>query len=381
MISLEGITARFGMLLFTVAISFMAASCGGGEDVETAAEAPAEAAIDVIEPRLSIGVELGDSAYMFSSIETAIYDANGNIAVLDMGTANVRIYSPQGQFLRSIGRRGNGPGEFQRPLGMVLLGSGSLAVMDPWGEGFTEIGPDYEQKGVLLDIHSNVHIGMCSADSTDIVALRVSPAEGAGEPMPMTVGLYQLSTEPVVEYWRRDYTVNSPEDVAGAMRDFVNISWTADPASGEVYIAPYEENAYLIRRYSPRGDLLGSVEMELESVPRSVAEMEEQAAYIRARLTALNGRDMGIDIEPYTDRRSVASLGVDGEGCLWVRRGTEDEAVLDRWTPGGELLGSYLVPGSDLFWEFSFCPRGILAYNANPDEHQRLFVMDYPAMP
>lgn len=372
---------RMGYSIFTAAVVLASASCGGQEQTETVLEEETGSAMEVIQPRLSIGVELGDSAYMFSSIETAIFDANGNIAVLDLGSASVRVYSSEGEFLRSIGRRGNGPGEFQRPLGMVLLGSGSLGVMDPWGEGFTEIDSNYQQRGVLLDIHSNVHLGMCGVDSTDIVALRVSPAVSGGEPMPMIVGLYQLSSEPSVEYWRRDYTMTGPEDAAALMRDFVNICWTADPATGDVYVAPYEENAYVVHSYSANGRMQGSVEMELEPVPRSQSEMNEQAVYIRARLTTLNGRDMGIDIEPYPNRRSIASIGVDGEGCLWVRRGTEDEAILDRWTPEGELLGSYRVPDSDLYWKFSFCPQGILAYNGNPDSYQRVFVMDYPPIP
>ena len=337
--------------------------------------------INTLEPSFTIGVELGDSTLMFGAVEKALYDSNGNIAVLDMASANVRIFSPEGEYLRTIGRRGNGPGEFQRPLGMVLLGNGSLAVIDPWGEGLTGINSSYEQSGVLLDIHSNVPLGMCAVDSVDIVALRVGESTSEEPSFPMMIGRYTMSTEPSVVYWHKEYQVFTLEEISLAMRDVSNVYWTADRETQEVYVAPYQDNVYIIYRYSPEGELIGTIEMDIEQVPRTDEEKAEVAAYLRARLAVLNGTDMGVEIAPYPNRRSIEGLGIDGQGYLWVRRGTEVPVRLDRWTPSGELIGSYTVPGSDPYWRFSFCHDGILAYNENPDEYQRIFVMEYPAAP
>ena len=323
----------------------------------------------------TIGVELGDSIYMFGAIEALMYDANGNIAVLDMGVGNLRIFSPGGEHIRTIGRRGNAPGEFQRPLGMVLLGNGLLAVMDPWAEGLTGITPEYTQTGVLIDIHSNVHMGMCAVDSSDFVALRVLDSNADDPGIPMIIGRYSMSKDPSVIYWQEDYSIASLDDISGVMRDFSNLYWTADRNIGDVYIAPYEDNRYLVYRYSPEGVLLNTIELEMEQVLKTDHEIADEAAYLRARLTALNGRDMGIEIEPYVHRRSITGLGISGEGNLWVRRGTHDDALLDLWTPEGELLQSYTVPGASLSWKFSFCPQGILAYDENPEFFQRLFII------
>ncbi len=328
----------------------------------------------------TIGVELGDSTYMFGAIEAVTYDANGNIAVLDMVVGNLRIFSSSGEYIRTIGRRGNAPGEFQRPLGMVLLGNGLLAVMDPWAEGLTGVAPDYAQTGVLIDIHSNVHMGMCAVDSSDIVALRVLESTPDNSGIPMMIGRYSMSKDPSVIYWQEDYSITSLEDISGVMRDFSNLYWTADRNTGDVYIAPYEDNRYLVYRYSPEGVLLNTAELEVEQVLKTDQEIADETAYLRARLTALNGRDMGFDIEPYPDRRSITGLGVNGEGNLWVRRGTHDDAVLDLWTPEGELIQSYIVPGASLSWKFSFCPEGILACDGNPEYFQRVFTIENPVM-
>ena len=39
---------------------------------------------------------------------------DGNLYVLDWGDSYIKVFSPAGEFLRSIGGPGEGPGEFQR---------------------------------------------------------------------------------------------------------------------------------------------------------------------------------------------------------------------------------------------------------------------------
>lgn len=360
-------------LLLFVLIALLT-GCSDSENVSDSDIIPGEELL-TLSVSDTIGVELGDSIYMFGAIEALMYDANGNIAVLDMGVGNLRIYSPDGEYIRTIGRRGNAPGEFQRPLGMVLLGNGLLAVMDPWAEGLTGITPEYTQTGVLIDIHSNVHMGMCAVDSSDFVALRVLESNADNPGIPMMIGRYSMSKDPSVIYWQEDYSIASLEDISGVMRDFSNLYWTADRNTGDVYIAPYEDNRYLVYRYSSEGVLLNTIELEVEQILKTEQELADEAAYLRARLTSLNGRDMGIDIEPYANRRSITGLGVSGEGNLWVRRGTHDNALLDLWSPDSELLRSYTVPGAGLSWKFSFSSQGILAYDENPEFFQRIFII------
>lgn len=42
---------------------------------------------------------------------------DGNIYVYDLADAYIKVYSPEGKFLRRIGGKGQGPGEIQRPEG------------------------------------------------------------------------------------------------------------------------------------------------------------------------------------------------------------------------------------------------------------------------
>jgi hypothetical protein len=61
---------------------------------------------------------------------------DGAIAVADAGNARVAIYSPAGEMLRSLGREGDGPGEF-RSLSHLFLFGDTIAVYDQVALRFT----------------------------------------------------------------------------------------------------------------------------------------------------------------------------------------------------------------------------------------------------
>ena len=54
---------------------------------------------------------------------------DGNLYVLDGQLAEVKVYDANGQWLNSIGREGEGPGEFRRPNDMFFLPDGNLGIM------------------------------------------------------------------------------------------------------------------------------------------------------------------------------------------------------------------------------------------------------------
>jgi len=63
----------------------------------------------------SIGIEMGDSNYVFGSVRRVEVHPDGSILVLDWIKCTIFQFSPSGEFIRYIGRRGEGPGEFLQP--------------------------------------------------------------------------------------------------------------------------------------------------------------------------------------------------------------------------------------------------------------------------
>ena len=79
---------------------------------------------------LVIGGDGGDANGVgFSEIRGIQVDDQGQIYVLDSKECLVKVFDPKGKLIRSFGKRGQGPGEFENPLGMWLSKAG-LSIFD-----------------------------------------------------------------------------------------------------------------------------------------------------------------------------------------------------------------------------------------------------------
>lgn len=67
-----------------------------------------------LEEELSIGREDAGEEYLFSDISGLDADDEGRIYVINSPDANVRIFDKNGVFLKTFGRKGQGPGEIDR---------------------------------------------------------------------------------------------------------------------------------------------------------------------------------------------------------------------------------------------------------------------------
>jgi hypothetical protein len=72
------------------------------------------------EPVLSIGALEGEWQYQLYWVRGAVRLQAGGIAIANAGTEEIRIFGPDGSFLRLFGGEGGGPGEFQ---GLTLVGN------------------------------------------------------------------------------------------------------------------------------------------------------------------------------------------------------------------------------------------------------------------
>lgn len=114
-----------------VSAAIIAAGCGGrgGRNlVPDWAEGVPRRTLSVTD---SIGIEIGDSNYVFGQIAAVEWTPDGSIAVLDLKKCIVQIYGSDGSYRATIGRQGSGPGEFLMPSAITFRESdGSLAVAD-----------------------------------------------------------------------------------------------------------------------------------------------------------------------------------------------------------------------------------------------------------
>jgi hypothetical protein len=165
------------ILLFS---SFIMFASFGGQKVEWKGTIEKEDGIKVIKnPReplygeikfeleedLSIGREDEDN-YMFYRVRDIEVDNQGNIYVADMSNCRVQKFDKNGVYLQTIGRLGQGPGEFERPTILqiddltgklyVKDSTYSIEIFDDQGNHIEEIRLEDSPFDFKLDKNGNI---------------------------------------------------------------------------------------------------------------------------------------------------------------------------------------------------------------------------------
>jgi hypothetical protein len=96
------------------------------------------------ETTLEIGMAEGPAEYLLSNVRSARRRGDGSVAVANGGSAEIRIYEPDGRHRRTIGGRGRRPGEFQLLLWVQPLPRDSLLAYDAGGQPLSLFSPSGE---------------------------------------------------------------------------------------------------------------------------------------------------------------------------------------------------------------------------------------------
>ena len=104
-----------------------------------------------LEEDLSIGNK-NDDNYRFYRVRGIALDSKDNIYVVDMGNYRIQNFNQMGQYLQTIGRKGQGPGEFQGPLGICVDVQNNLYVLEYKRMHIFNESGEY-QRSFSLDYH------------------------------------------------------------------------------------------------------------------------------------------------------------------------------------------------------------------------------------
>jgi hypothetical protein len=82
-----------------------------------------------LEKDLSIGRE-DDDNYLFYGPRNIVVDDQGNIFILERGNCRIQKFDKNGDYLQTIGKKGQGPGEFESPYSLFLDKNNNISVSD-----------------------------------------------------------------------------------------------------------------------------------------------------------------------------------------------------------------------------------------------------------
>jgi len=136
---------RFIMLFFLIGLGFVLQQCTKEDRSGITQENKVLQAVEEIR----IGQLEGESEYVFGAISYVAAGKNGEIFVADYQVPVVRMYDNEGTFVRNVGGRGRGPGEYTGISGMRSFPDGRLAI---WNTG-SKLISIYNQNGDFIESH------------------------------------------------------------------------------------------------------------------------------------------------------------------------------------------------------------------------------------
>lgn len=322
----------------------------------------------------SIGVLMGDSCFVFGAVADVVC-VSGGIALLDQVYCRISVYSPEGEFLYTGGRRGEGPGEFLYPVRYCRLATGDSFVFD-FGNRTATILNDSLDYICSYSMHWGMPFHIVAAQDSTLLVKQLA-VEFLNEEL---MAGYRISA---VNAYTGEEGVVYREHLEKMGADRVDIRpyysfFAADPL-GNVYLADYDTDSYSIDVLSPSGETLRRIEMEPEIRLEFDIEIH-QIPYlpITMPLTTESGTSTleitAPELHPY-----VTFMEIDGSGNIWVRRmGLADSEHWDVISPGGELIQKVVLyadtTGSASYPSLHVSPWGMVA-TRNENEVERFYTV------
>lgn len=367
--------------LFLVSAVLLIAACGN-ENTEDVTDENTALDAYTLQVTDSIGIELGDSAYVFGAIADVEILPDGNIIVLDRTYCTMRIFSPEGNYLSTISSRGSGPGELANPFNIFSWGNGEVSVIDVYAGGIHRYTTRGEWLGLDLAITHNSFIDpIVVSESTFVCFKSRFDQDGDGITATAFVSLFPMSIEPEVTYWEKSMPWD-PANMGNLANEaiFSNF-YTADRATGRVYVSPFHGDGYIIQCYNPDGSSAGEITADYTPVPKTEEEIQSEKDFIEFFLRAAesNNPNLNYDCDPWPNHFAVTGLYMGPGGNLWAMRGGTEVLTFDIWNPDRELVGTASIPScpvADSSWKLAFGEDIVVAWSENPENYQKLYILE-----
>ena len=282
-----------------------------------------------------------DQELMFGAIRRAVVDTDGVVFLLDSQLCEVMVLSPDGELVRTLGRQGDGPGEFRSPTDLCLMPDGTVAVTQMFPGRIVKLTRTGDPAGAITvgdPTQGAFYMARGLKRGGDTVVLGVAEQhvdQQAGRATRESfIGTFTEDGRRAVTFASRTSVIDHrdlcyDEVILGEGPD----RRYAVAPSGDVVVAE-PRNGYELKIYAPDGSLRRTFTRDYEPWVR-----DARARGIQERmLTTLRDRNAPHASIHFEDTEpDISSLRVADDGRIWVLTSRA------RWEPRSDALARYDV--------------------------------------
>lgn len=345
-----------------------------------------ESRVSTLVPELEVGAEDGSEEETFGRIGTVMGTANGGLLVHDGQAPIVRLFDGQGAFVRTLGGKGGGPGEYDHINGITRLPDDRIVLWDAAGNRLNLYSADGEFVRSWLNPFSGffTNNALWSDVEGDIYAGAVIERDEE-DPRLNKQGLIRMDTTGIIldslayPQWREPAPFLLARSPDGRMTTARSAPFTPGNVSrllptGGLVSGPGDP--YVLYLTHPDGRKPVRIEREHASVPVTSAEADEQRSSIEFGMRRVDPSWSWTGPGIPSTKPAYRGLSVGRDGRIWVslstaaepipeeerptpRPGeiappaitTRDPLVYDVFSPSGQLLGRVALPPRTSIYE------------------------------
>ena len=278
-----------------------------------------------------------DDDVLFGVLLKALADEQGNIYLLDNQLAEVQVFSPDGEYLKTLSREGDGPGEVRAPTDMLWMPDGTLGIVQTFPGRIIQVDKAGEPAGQFKTGAEGAIIAVVEARSQGgnlvmgVIDIEVTGG-GAGQDRHIFLGSYDAAGNELCRYAGFDVHWDFPNVVFREREQYFMLFGRWDVAADGRVIAVPKFDEYVFNVYAPDGTLERVVSRAFEPYTRD----DEDLALINGMMEGASRQfPFPIETEIEKHEQPVAQLVARPDGETWIvsARGvrSQPEGVLATW--------------------------------------------------
>jgi len=220
----------------------------------------------------------------FADISALDVRKDGTVYVLDMKDSRVKVFDAQGKFVRAFGKAGQGPGELNQPVGILITPENEVLVEDALNQRLAI----FSLEGTFIRQVSTAKAFGLSGIQMDGRGLIVARSMGIGEAgkMSMDVKTYDKEFNPKVNLASVEFSISPQTKINPFLA--MNLLYALD-GQGRLYFGSNRD--YEVKVVSPEGKILRTISRDYDPVPITQADKDEMLKLV-PNVPGANVKDM-----------------------------------------------------------------------------------------
>lgn len=274
------------------------------------------------EPVFSLGGDSESDDEFFGFVSDLLVDEQGNFYVLDTQLSEIKVYDNAGNYLRTIGREGEGPGEFRGGLGMFWHTAGHVVVQQAFPSKMIVLTREGEPAGELqvpADPKGGFRVlfgAELAGDQLAMIYANNKPSQ-QGFTQENVLALVDMEGNEKAQLFHHSSTMEAANATISELQwDSFRNRWSANDV-GMVYAAK-DISKYEITAWKPDGTVSHVIHREYAPHKRSAEELEFTENIYRGFTRQIPLPDVKYEIEETHPPIGNGGIHTRDDGSVWV---------------------------------------------------------------